>query len=182
MNLTFKGFLRSYCRELTGLQTDNLRKLCDCVNKSCPAAAEAVVVFAASQDKIAYLAGYAKGTWVGESCDVFAVKSGGCSSIELFLQSDEAPQRFKKVWLAYQAKKHASDADRRVIALMREKTLAVLSESGATIYSVCQDLRLNKGNVYAYLNKGDATKVSRSTARMILRHTQELARGSALQR
>lgn len=25
MNLTFKGFMRGYCRELTGLNTDNLK-------------------------------------------------------------------------------------------------------------------------------------------------------------
>ncbi len=28
MNLTFKGFLRNYCRELTGLETDNLKNYC----------------------------------------------------------------------------------------------------------------------------------------------------------
>ena len=62
MNLTFKGFLRGYCRELTGQQTDNLRKLCKAVVCDQPAAAEALMVFAALQGKAEYLASFTMGT------------------------------------------------------------------------------------------------------------------------
>ena len=51
MNLTLKGFLRGYCRELTGLQTDNLRKLLGAVLDNAPSAAEALMGFAAVQGK-----------------------------------------------------------------------------------------------------------------------------------
>ena len=54
---------------------------------------------------------------------------------------------------------------------MRERTLGALREGpadGVSAYAICRELGLNKGNFYAYLNKGDLTKVSRSTARAIL--------------
>lgn len=40
MNLAFKGFLRGYCKELTGLETDCLKKLLACITGDSPAAAE----------------------------------------------------------------------------------------------------------------------------------------------
>ena len=54
---------------------------------------------------------------------------------------------------------------------MRERTLGALREGpadGVSAYAICRELGLNKGNFYTYLNKGDLTKVSRSTARAIL--------------
>lgn len=63
-------------------------------------------------------------------------------------------------------------ADRRVNALMRKKTLEALEESGVTRYGLCRALRLNKGNVYAYL-AGDDSKVSRKTARRIMEYVEE---------
>ena len=176
MNLTFRGFLREYCRELTGLQTDDLRKLVhSCVNSS-PAAAEVVMVFAAVQGKATYAASLAKGTWMEDGFKNFADQISDVTDIEAHLATEAAPERYKKVLDAYHAKKYAIKADRRVISLMREPILAALEKSGTTIYSTCTQLKLNKGNVYAYLNKGDASKVSRSTARRIMEFAEAAAR------
>ncbi len=90
--------------------------------------------------------------------------------IVAFLQSEQAPERYRKVWNAYLAKRDAVVADRRVSGLMREKTLAAMKARNVTPYRLCEDLGLNKGNVYAYLNKGDLTKVSRATARKIMEY------------
>ncbi len=176
MNLTFKGFLREYCRELTGLQTDDLRRLVySCANAS-PAAAEAVMVFAAVQGKATYAASLAKGTWMEDSFKNFVNQIGETADVEAYLTTKAVPERYKKVLSAYHAKKYAIKADRRVISLMREPILAALEKSGTTIYSVCKQLKLNKGNVYAYLNKGDVSKVSRNTARRIMEFAEAAAR------
>ena len=37
-----------------------------------------------------------------------------------------------------------------------------------TVYRLCRDLGFNEGNVYACLDAGDVTKVSRATARRIM--------------
>lgn len=168
MNLTFKGFLRGYCRELTGLETDCLKKLLDCVTGDSPAAAEAVMVFAAIQNKADYLVRLSEGSWVNEGYAAFSAFLTAFDTLEHALESVEAPQRYQKVWRAYCAKRDAITADRRVIGLMRTKTLDALQERGITVYALCSRLGLNKGNAYAYLNGGDVTKVSRATARRML--------------
>ena len=179
MNLTFKGFLRLYCRELTELQTDNLRKLIHAAATTCPAAAEAVMLYAAMQEKHYYAAGLAQGTWMEENYKSVVEKLEQYENVLAYLESKDAPERYKKVLAAYHAQKNAVCADRRVVLLMRTKTLSLLNESHTSIYSIYKQLGLNKGNLYAYLNKGDASKVSRTTARRILQLSESLATESA---
>ena len=133
------------------------------------------MVFAAVQGKAAYLESLSQGTWMHRSYSEFVAGFREFSSAEEFLQTPQAPQRFAKVWLAYQAKKQSIVADRRVILLMRDKTLQAMSAAGVTAYRLCKDMGLNLGNVYAYLNKGDATKVSKGTARRMMQHAEQLA-------
>ncbi|MGN0262715.1 MAG: hypothetical protein ACI4B9_07750 [Eggerthellaceae bacterium] len=168
MNLTFKGFLRSYCRELTDLQTDSLKKLLTAVLNEAPAAAEALMCFAAAQGKADYLANLASRTSLESDYRQMADILKDEADLEGYLSSRKAPVRYEKIWLAYRAKKEAIKADRRVIALMREKTLKALKKSHLTVYGLCKQLNLNRGNVYAYLNAGDVTKVSRDTARLLM--------------
>lgn len=168
MNLTFKGFLRNYCRELTGLDTDNLKKLLAAVNSTAPSAAEALFLFAAVQNKADYLVKTSLGSWVHEQYEKALHDFKEFNSINDYLASDAAPERYKKVWNAFCAKKYAVETDRRVIMLMREKTLATMKAAGLTAYTICKKLNLNIGNVYAYLHSGDVTKVSRTTARKIM--------------
>ena len=171
MNLTFKGFLHRYCRELTGQQTDNLRKLCKAVVCDQPAAAEALMVFAALQGKADYLVSFTMGTWLHPDYTRVSLSLALCGNVEAWLQSDDAPERYKKVWNAYQAKKNEPARTRRINALMRDKICETMRQKGLTTYRICKDLDLNLGNVYAYLGKGDVSKVSCDTARRIMEYS-----------
>lgn len=168
MNLTFKGFLRGYCRELTGLTTDSLKKLLFSASLDAPSAAESVMLFAAVQNKADYLVRLSSGLWMHEQYQKVAEDLKDFNSLEDYLLSTKAPERYKKVWNAYRAKKDAIQADRRVILLMREKTIDAMKTASLTAYAICKKLNLNLGNVYAYLHSGDETKVSRATAREIM--------------
>ncbi|MCI8340259.1 MAG: MFS transporter [Eggerthellaceae bacterium] len=53
---------------------------------------------------------------------------------------------------------------------MRKATLDAMERRRLTAYRVCKTLGLNLGNVYAYLGKGDVSKVSRNTARRIMEY------------
>lgn len=172
MRLTFKGFLREYCRQLSGLETDNLKKLCVVADSTASRVAEPLFLFALEQGKLSYLLEVASGTWMEHDYRVLAQRTHGCSSAEEFLQQSGIPERYIKVWNAYVAERDAINKDRRITALMRAKILEALEAKGQTPYRVCKDLDLNVGNVYAYLHKGDVTKVSRDTARRILEYTQ----------
>lgn len=173
MNLTFKGFLRLYCRELTGLRTDNLRKLRDSVATTMPAAAEALMVFAAMQDKARYLADISQGTWMEDSYAQMAELLDDPEEVSFFLQSPEAPPRYRAVWSAYVARRYAIAGERLVIAGIREQTLQAMKGRDMTVYRLCKDLGLNKGNIYAFLRKGDDTKVSQGTAQRILEYARK---------
>lgn len=172
MNLTLKGFLRGYVRELTGLETDSLKRLLEATLNSAPAAEEAVMAFAAAQGKAAYLAKLAKGTRLEEPYREASERIDQSTDLESFFVDAGSTERYRKVWLAYCAKKDAIKADRRAILLMRDKTLEAMAATQHSIYGVCKELGLNQGNVYAYLNKGDASKVSRATARRIMEFTR----------
>lgn len=170
MNLTFEGFLRGYLRELSGVDTTNLRTLCSMAADDVPRLAEPLFLFALSKDKVNYLARLSRGTWMEDEYGELATLAKGSTDAEAFASQDEVPERYRNVARAYRARKESAQADRRVSSLMREKTLAAMRENGSTCYRLCKDLGLNMGNIYAYLNKGDASKVSRATARRIMEY------------
>ena len=101
--------------------------------------------------------------------------TGQGDNAETFFSSPFAPQRYSKVLQAYRARKNSAEPKRRISALMRIRTLEELEKHGITRYRLCKDLHLNAGNVYAYLSKGDTSKVSLATARRIM----EYAMGSS---
>ena len=176
MNLTFKGFLKSYCRELSGERTLSLRELVRMAAEDAPRLAEPVFLLATAEGKSDYLRGLAEGTWMeaeyGRAAEILE-QSG--KPVEETLSQGMLPERYQSVWDAYRGKRCKPQNDRRVNGLMREKTLAALERAGMTCYRLCKELGLNKGNVYAYLHRGDDSKVSRDTARAIMAYAQKQA-------
>ena len=172
MNLTFEGFLKGYCRELSGQQSLSFRKLVKRATTDAPRVAEPLFLLALAQDKAEYVLGLSEGSWMEEGYrDVFSLY-GQAGSLSSLCAEDKLPRRYVNVWRAYRAIKEKSATDRRINALMRKRTLEALEESGVTRYGLCCALRLNKGNVYAYL-AGDDSKVSRGTARRIMEYAEE---------
>ena len=126
--------------------------------------------FTGSEDKAGYLATISQGTWMESSYAQMAEQLRDPEEVSFYLQSPEAPPRYRAVWNAYIAKRYAIAGERRIIAGMREKTLQAMEGRNVTVYRLCKDLGLNKGNIYAFLGKGDDTKVSQGTARRILEY------------
>lgn len=173
MKRTFKGFLRSYCRYLSGIQTDNLKTLCTHATTDTPRLTEALFLFALEQDKLPYLLQLSTGTRLEQEYRAMSILVSKYPHTSHFLEDTNTPERYRKVWNAYLAERDAIVNERRISALMREKTLQALSKNGLTPYRICKELNLNLGNVYAYLHKGDTTKVSRETARRIMEFATE---------
>ena len=55
MRLTFRGWLLSYCQELTGLKTTSVKKLVSAVEESAPHASAAVFLLAVEARRVADL-------------------------------------------------------------------------------------------------------------------------------
>lgn len=174
MNLTFKGFLKLYCRELSGEKTLSYRKLVALAKADAPRVAEPIWLMAWLDGKSKYLLELSCGTWMEQEYRDLAQRFGHEVDVVALLENEQLPNRYQNVWRAFRAKHDGVLADRRVIALMRDKTLKALKEHEETCYAVCKQLGLNKGNVYAYLRGADVSKVSRATARRIYEYAMSL--------
>lgn len=62
MNLTFEGFLKGYCRELSGQQSLSFRKLIDQAKASEPRVAEPLFLLALAQGKAGYVIKLSQGS------------------------------------------------------------------------------------------------------------------------
>ena len=171
MNLTFEGFLKGYCRELSGQQSLSFRKLIDQAKAAEPRVAEPLFLLALAQGKAGYVLKLSQDSWMEKDYQHVLSLFDRAGDLLALCTDEELPNRYANVWRAYRGVKERSAADRRVNALMRKRTLEALKESGVTRYGLCRDLRLNKGNVYAYL-AGDDSKVSRETARRIMEYAE----------
>lgn len=160
MNLTFKGFLKIYLRELTGGDTLSLRRLSDSVLTSSPSAEEALWCYSAASGSLDRLCRITAGTGVGaryarmtswyrgEPLGEFLRKAGG---------------RYAKVWQAYLQAKDPEAGMRAAAAALRPKVTALLAERGVTAYDALGRAGINRGNGYAWI-RGDDTRLSPKTA------------------
>lgn len=170
MRRTLRGFLEEYCRELSGLDTANLRRLVAAAGENARLV-EPLFALAAVQGKAGYLARISEGEWFHGDYEALAGKLDAHGSLEALLSSGDAPPRYAAVLAAFRAQGDALAADRRINGLMRPRIAEALARRGITRYRLCKDLGLNPGNVYAYL-AGDDAKVSKETARQILRYAE----------
>ena len=65
-------------------------------------------------------------------------------------------------------------ADNHTKELMRKKVKRLQEKNGVTNYRIYTDLKLNPGNLNAWLKHGDSEKVSLETARMTLRYVESV--------
>ena len=176
MKLTFRGWLLSYCQELTGLKTTSVKKLVSAVEGSAPHASAAVFLLAVEAGRVADLISRSSDPeLLAEWESVSAMLSEGPNGAEAFarVNYDDLPVRYRKVIDVYDAVAEERENDEHAKALMAEKTVAALEKAGKTRYRLCKDLKLNEGNVYAWL-AGDPSKVSRATARRAWRYAESL--------
>ena len=92
---------------------------------------------------------------------------------EMFVSgSEEVPAEYTKVWRSYLSRKNRGQADDHTKELMRQKVKRLQEKYGVTNYRIYTDLRLNPGNLNAWLKHGDSDKVSLDTARKTLRYVE----------
>lgn len=170
MYRTFKGFLRQYCRELSGLDTLSLRKLVAAADDNARLV-EPLFALAAVQGKADYLVRISRRSWFHDDYERLADKLTKHGSIEKLLASSDAPERYASTLLSFRAQGDLLTADRRINGLLRPRIIDALAAKGITRYRLCKELGLNLGNVYAYL-AGDNAKVSKDTAWRMLRYVE----------
>jgi hypothetical protein len=170
--LTFLGFLKQYCRELSGEATLSMTKLYHLAANDCPRVREPLFFLAVLLQKTGRLLQLSQNAKLGKEYRDLAANFKDADSLLDALKDNDSrlPYRYHKVYAAYLSKSHRVETDRNVSLLMRDRVLNAMRKKRLTNYRVYTELGLNPGNINAYLKNADATKVSRTTARKILEY------------
>lgn len=169
--LTFQGFLESYVRTLSGIETNSIHKLVKECRKS-PRLKEPLFFYALEADKLELLVRCA------EKCGEYEIMQWAKTYTRDDLKSDvlrkdsDVPVNFQKVWDSYQYFANRKDHENEMKDLMRGKILEIQGRKKISNYRLYKDLNLNAGNVNTWLKNGAGNKVSIQTAREILQYAK----------
>ena len=171
--LTFKGFLTQYVKQLSKQNTNSLYRLADEASHDNARLREPLFLFALYSDKQSVLLQATKDP------SLFAEyqKMVSIYSVDQMTQMFEnnasmLPNEYHKVWRSFQSQKNRGQSDDHTKELMRLKVKRLQEQCGVSNYRIYTDLKLNPGNVNAWLKHGVADKVSLDTARRTLRYVE----------
>ena len=171
--LTFAGFLKKYVRELSYCGGNNIYKQAMEAGSVNARLREPLFLYAAFSGKAGILRRAArKAGWETYCGDLW---ERSAEEISDALNAGAMPAEYMKVWRSYNVKKNRHEADNESKELMRQRILELQKQSGVSNYRLYSDLKLNPGNLNAWLKNGQCDKVSLATARAVLQYLTELA-------
>ena len=176
--LTFKGFLTQYVKQLSTQDTNSLYKLAAEASSENLRLREPLLLYAMFAQKQDVLLAATKDALLHkEYADLVSRYSAEQMESMLREVSPFLVEEYHKVWRSYLSRKNRLQADNHTKELMRNKVKRLQEKNGVTNYRIYTDLSLNPGNLNAWLKHGDCTKVSLDTARMTLRYVEGFAPG-----
>lgn len=171
--LTFSGFLAQYVKQLAAEETNSLYKLAAEAGSNNPRLREPLLLYAVYTQKEKVLLKATKEPKLRMEYQRMVTLYSADMMTELFEQaSPKLPAEYHKVWRSYQSRRNRGQADEHTKELMRQKVKRLQAQKGVTNYRIYTDLKLNPGNLNAWLKHGDAEKVSLETARRTLRYLE----------
>lgn len=174
--LTFRGFLTQYVRQLSKQNTNSLYKLTAEASVENPRLREPLLLYALYSKKQRVLLQAARNAGIyDEYKTILDFYSAEKMTESLSACSMTIPEEYHKVWRTYQSQKNRSQADDHTKELMRAKIRRLQATYGITNYRIYTDLKLNPGNLNAWLKHAENNKVSLQTARMALRYAESTA-------
>lgn len=171
--LTFRGFLTQYVRQLSELETNCIYKLSAEASTTNPRLREPLLLYAVYSQKQDTLLQATKNTSLHSEYQWLVMRYSADEMTELLeLASPLLPAEYHKVWHSYMSRKNRWQADEHTKELIRQKVKRLQVNTGVTNYRIYTDLKLNPGNLNAWLKHGDSDKVSLDTARRALRYVE----------
>lgn len=171
--LTFRGFLAQYVRQLSEQETNSLFKLAAQAGSSNPRLREPLFLYAVySQKQDVLLQATKEPELYTEYHRLVSLYTADEMTQLLEQVSPLLPAEYHKVWRSYQSRKNRGQADDHTKELMRQKVKRLQEKYSVTNYRIYTDLKLNPGNLNAWLKHGDSDKVSLETARRTLRYVE----------
>lgn len=172
--LTFKGFLAQYVKRLSKSNTNSLYKLVEEASSDNPRLKEPLFLFALHSGKQTILLQATKDQSLFAEYQKMVSQYSAGQMMRLLEEKDSAlPNEYHKVWSNFQTQKNRGQLDNHTKELIRQKILRIQEKSRASNYRIYTDLKLNPGNVNAWLKHGVADKVSLDMARRILGYVED---------
>ena len=169
--LTFEGFLKQYVAELAGVQTASIHNLADCLSEN-PRLKEPLFLYALAFDKVDLLLRYTATSAVAAEYEQLSNRYSLAQMLLLLeKQSPELPEGYLKVWRSYCSVRDAILADNDTKELIHRRALEL--QQKLSNYRLYTDLKLNSGNVNAWLKHNDSSKMSLDCARKIYQYAKE---------
>lgn len=159
--LTFKGFLKQYVKDLSYQHTNNIYKLVQEAEERNPRLYEPLVLYATLNNKTSELE---KAISNHSVLKKDLLKSLPLKSIEY----DKLPDNYAKVYSSYLSAKNRSVNDAHTKQLMHNKIQRLKTEKDITNYKIYRDLNLNHGNFNSFMKNKDPSKVSLDTLRNVI--------------
>lgn len=173
--LTFKGFIRQYVKTLSKYNTENLTKLLHEGSTENARLIEPLLLYAISVNKEQELLNRTKDDKLYTEYYNLIFNYSRENLFKLLQEkSDKLPIEYHKVWHTYQYKKNRHQMDNNTKELIRNKVIYLQQQKSITNYRIYTDLKLNPGNLNAWLKHGYADKVSLDTARRILKFLENI--------
>lgn len=173
--LSFAGFLKQYVRELSYGDTCSLYALAREAAHDNPRLREPLLLYALFSGKADVLRAAVKDPTLKAQYDA-VLSHYDRETMALTLEADNAglPEAYRKVWRSYQNRKNRRAWDDETKALMRERILFLQKELGVSNYRLYTDLKLNPGNMNAWLKHGTSEKIALATARRTLQYLERM--------
>ena len=171
--LTFRGFLTQYVKQLSKYNTNSLYKLADEASRDNARLREPLFLFALYSDKQMVLLQATKDQSLFAEYQKMVLLYSADQMTQLFENNASVlPNEYHKVWRSFQSQKNRGRSNDHTKELMRLKVKRLQEQCGVSNYRIYTDLKLNPGNVNAWLKHGVADKVSLDTARRMLRYVE----------
>ena len=165
--LTFKGFLSSYIKQLSKNDTVDLQILAREAITDNPRLKAPLLLYAIENEKIHTLREtISKEERAAEIIHMLDTLSE--QNIRNELEEGKLPEEYQKVWNSYMVRKNAPKREEELKEKMRKKIVALQQQKNCTNYRIYTDLKLNPGNINSWLKNGNSAKVSFKTAEKIL--------------
>lgn len=159
--LTFKGYLESYVRHLAGGNTVALPQLA-ALTQAEPRLVEPLLLWTAKTGHAPRLSKLLdrQNDLRRELVTLESLERSGRLESALARESKRLRPEYWKVWRSYVVRRDARMRDSELKLEARRRVLALQAKKGVSRYRMAKDLKLNPGNLHAFLALGRHSKLS----------------------
>ena len=169
IRVTFKGYLKKYVRALSHTDTCGLYQLAKEAATDNPRLREPLLLYALFWGKEKVLLRATKDAKLRyEYENHLAIHNSETMMQELINGTSSLPERYTRVYQSYLTVRNKTVNENHTKLLMRNRILTLQQEKNVSTYRIYKDMKLNHGNLSAYIKHGDCQKVSLDKARKTL--------------